>query len=335
MNAFGNIFRIQLYGESHGPCVGLVLDGVPPGIPLSPDDFIEDIDRRRPGAAGTTARREEDIPKILSGWFNGYTTGSPMHIQFANTDVRSSDYDHLRKAPRPGHADFVAHQKFSGYEDYRGGGHFSGRLTLPLVAAGVVAKKICDPMTFSARLEEAGGDPSIWPAIEQAASEGDSVGGLVDCIIDKVPTGLGEPFFNSLESSLAHAIFSIPAVKGIEFGAGFRSAKMKGSEWNDVLADASGKTITNHAGGINGGISNGNPITFRIAVKPTSSIRKEQVTYDWEKGEPVRLSVSGRHDACIALRVPVVVEAVSALVVADYLLLQKLWRVGQKGAGNQ
>jgi chorismate synthase len=335
MNALGSIFRIQLYGESHGPCVGVVIDGVPPGIPLSPDDFFGDIDRRRPGAKGTTSRREDDIPLILSGWFNGFTTGSPMHLQFSNNDVRSADYEHLRKTPRPGHADFVARTKFAGYEDYRGGGHFSGRLTLPLVAAGVVAKKICAPMTFEARLEEAGGDPAIFPAIEQAVDEGDSIGGLVVCEIDKVPIGLGEPFFNSVESNLAHAIFSIPAVKGIEFGAGFKSTKMKGSQWNDVLADASGKTITNHAGGINGGISNGNPIVFRLAIKPTSSIRKEQRSYDLEKGELSRVVVSGRHDACIALRVPVVVEAVSALVLADFLLLPGACRDDRKGVGNK
>ncbi len=322
MNAFGQEFRVMIYGESHGPSVGIIVDGVPPGIALKNEDFIADLDRRRPGSAGTTTRKEEDLPKLISGVFNEFTTGSPLNIQFENRDVRSIDYSAIKNHPRPGHADFVAYKKYKGYNDYRGGGHFSGRLTVALVAAGVIAKKIIQPMHIEAILSEAGGQTDISKAVEQAINQEDSIGGIVSCRVVNVPIGLGEPFFNSVESQISHLIFSIPAVKGIEFGSGFAAARMKGSEHNDPIIDSSGKTASNFAGGINGGITNGNDIQFRVAIKPTSSIRKEQESLNLEKELIETFQIEGRHDACIALRVPVIVEAVTAIVLADLHLTQ-------------
>jgi chorismate synthase len=322
MNSFGTDFRITIYGESHGIAVGIIIDGVPAGISLKPDDFLSDINMRKPGAKGTTSRMEEDVPKLISGVFNERTTGAPLHIQFDNKDVRSGDYEQIKNHPRPGHADFVAFKKFKGFNDYRGGGHFSGRLTLPLVAAGVIAKKIIDPILVNAKVIEVGGRQDIETAVQEALNEKDSIGGVVGCSIVNVPIGLGEPFFNSLESMISHLIFSIPSVKGIEFGSGFAASKMKGSEHNDRILDASGKTSSNFAGGINGGISNGNEIYFRVAIKPTSSIQKEQESFNLISNKLDLIEAKGRHDACIALRVPVVVEAVAAIVMADFYLQQ-------------
>ena len=366
MNAFGNIFRVSIFGESHGEQIGVVVDGLAPGIPLSEADFAADIARRRSGAKGTTPRVEADEPQILSGVYEGYTTGAPLAIVFHNTNTRSQP---------------------------RGGGHFSGRLTLPVVAAGVIAKKLlfatiagatrgrvqfrCD-----AKLVEIGGiaDPAQWEAaLDQAQQEGDSLGGVVECVVSGVPAGLGEPFWDSVESRLSHALFAIPGVRGVEFGDGFAAARMKGSEHNDVYAPAGcgghghggchehgadhegcchehgegegcchgGEEhdheggcchegeghheggccghhrnrlvtpATNHAGGVNGGITNGNPLVFRVAFKPTSSIAKAQETYDFAKGEMTSLQVPGRHDTCFALRTPVIVEAMAAIVLAD------------------
>lgn len=324
MNRFGRIFTLQIYGESHGPEVGILMDGVPPGTSLSESDFIKDIGRRKPGRKGTTPRVEADMPIISSGVLNGRTTGTPLHLSFKNTNVKSEDYKGLRDHPRPGHADYVAEVKYKGYQDPRGGGHFSGRLTLCLVAAGVVAKKILgSSVSLNAQLVEAGGSKSIDEAIDMALESGDSVGGLVSCKVNGINAGLGEPFFDSLESLLAHALFSIPAVKGVEFGSGFKAASMKGSEHNDLIENEKGKTTTNHAGGINGGITNGNQLTMRVAFKPPSSIPKAQATYDFKSGAKKNLKIKGRHDACIALRAPVVVEAVVACVLADLLLLRK------------
>ncbi len=320
MNSFGRIFSLSIYGESHGKAIGVVVDGCPPGIPLKEEDFATDLDRRKSGAKGTTPRTEEDKPFIMSGVFNGMTTGAPIHVMFQNTNMRSQDYDQLKDTPRPGHADYVAQLKYKGFNDHRGGGHFSGRLTLSLVAAGVVAKKIIPKITIEARLIEAGGQTNISAAVDKALESGDSVGGIVECRVNHVPAVLGEPFFDSLESQLSHICFSIPAIKGIEFGSGFKAAAMKGSEHNDaILAD--GTTKTNHAGGINGGISNGNELVFRVAVKPTSSISKRQQTANLSSGEMLDLEIKGRHDACIALRAPVVLEAVTAIVLADNVLL--------------
>lgn len=322
MNSYGNKFRISVFGESHGEMIGVVMDGVPAGLPLSPDDFMEDLSRRKSGSKGTTPRMEGDIPSIASGVFDGYTTGAPLAVLFKNENTISRDYSQFREIPRPGHADFTAGVKFNSFNDIRGGGHFSGRLTLTLVAAGVIAKKIIGSINVNASITSIGGvsDASQWDGILGAAmAEGDSVGGVVECVCSNVPAGLGEPFFNSLESEIAHLAFSIPGVRGIEFGDGFAAAAMKGSEHNDCFIDAAGHTATNGAGGINGGISNGNPVVFRIAVKPTSSISKVQNTLNFTTGKLEEFSVKGRHDACIALRCPVIVEAIAAIALAQHL----------------
>ena len=326
MNSFGRIFRVSIFGESHGTNVGVIVDGCPAGIALSENDLSDDLARRKSGAKGTTPRQESDKPRIVSGLFNGYTTGAPLTILFDNENTRSGDYSHLTTHPRPGHADWVAAQKFNGFQDYRGGGHFSGRITLGLVAAGVIAKKTLDGVQIDARIRELGGcnDPAQFDQIvEEAIDRQDSVGGIVECTVKGAPAGWGEPFFDSAESFISHAVFAIPAIKGIEFGAGFAAARMRGSENNDPIVEASGKTATNHAGGINGGISNGNPIVFRAAVKPTPSISTPQQTLNLENEKIEDLVVKGRHDACIALRVPVVVEAVTAIALADLALVHR------------
>jgi chorismate synthase len=328
MNTFGKLFKISIFGESHGESVGIVIDGCPAGIPLTHSDFNEDFSRRKSGARGTTPRREPDIPRIMSGVFNERTTGAPVMIMFENTNTRSGDYSKLTETPRPGHADFTAQQKFGGYQDYRGGGHFSGRLTLGLVAAGVIAKKIIDPVRVDATLIEAGGSSDIEAAIDRAVEARDSIGGIVECTVRKVPVGLGEPFFDSVEALLSHMVFSIPAIKGIEFGSGFGAAKMTGAAHNDNIVSVLGVTETNHAGGINGGITNGNEIVFRVAVKPTSSTHQVQRTMNMKSGQMEDLAVEGRHDTCIALRVPVVVEAATSIVVADLMMqAQKINRI--------
>jgi len=328
MNSFGTLFRIGIYGESHGTSVGVVVDGCPAGIALSVSDFDAELARRKSGAVGTTPRKEPDQARIMSGVFDGYSTGAPLMVQFDNTNTRSRDYSNLKDTPRPGHADFTAHQKFGGYQDYRGGGHFSGRLTLALVAAGVIAKKIIAPTRLKASILELGGSSELEEAVNKAVKEEDSIGGIIECRIGEVPTALGEPFFNSVEAVMSHMIFSIPAIKGIEFGSGFAAAKMKGSEHNDNFIATDGTTETNHAGGINGGISNGNEIVFRVAVKPTSSTHQTQRTMNMDKGKMEDLSIEGRHDTCIALRVPVVVEAAAAIVMADFMLqAQKAGRI--------
>jgi len=319
MNSFGNRFRVSIFGESHGPLLGITIDGCKPGVPLSETDFTDDIRRRQPGARGTTPRVEADQPRIVSGWFNGYTTGAPLTIVFENQNIKSGDYDHILKQPRPGHADWVAKMKFDGFNDHRGGGHFSGRLTLALVAAGVVAKKMIGAIQISARLVEAGGNSDIEAAIARAIEEKDSIGGIIECVASPMPIGIGEPFFDSVESMLAHAAFAIPAVKGIEFGSGFAAAKMKGSEHNDRITSLDGKTATNHAGGINGGLTNGNDLVFRVVVKPTSSTSQPQQTINFESGKLEELMIGGRHDTCIALRVPVVLEAITAIVLAGFM----------------
>ena len=345
MNTFGNKFRVSIFGESHGPRIGVTLDGVLPGIPLSEADFTKDLARRKAGAPGTTPRIEADEPEIVSGVYEGKTTGAPLTILFKNENTRSQDYEQFRKNPRPGQADFTANLKFGGFNDPRGGGHFSGRLTLAVVAAGVVAKKMMYFAQFHAELTEIGGltDPSAWPeALKAAQAEGDSLGGVVECQVGGLPIGLGEPFWNSVESQISHAIFAIPGVRGIEFGDGFAASRMKGSEHNDPVPEheccgghhheegeehechchgeheheeghhCCGRhkhpqpPVTNHAGGINGGITNGNEVVFRVAFKPTSSIAKA--------------GIPGRHDVCFALRTPVIVEAMAAIVLVDLAL---------------
>ncbi len=325
MNSFGTIFRTTIFGESHGEYVGINIDGCPAGLPLTVEDFIADIERRKPGAKGTTPRVEADIPQIITGVFSGKTTGAPITILFENNNTKSADYEKQRDVPRPGHADFVASKKFGGFEDYRGGGHFSGRLTVCLVAAGVIAKKLLSRLGIyaNATILEIGGEADLEKGLQKAIDAKDTIGGIVQCTVKNMPIGLGSPFFDSAESLISHAVFAIPAVKGIEFGAGFAAAKMFGSEHNDALLDTKGTTKTNHAGGIVGGITNGNDIVFRVVIKPTSSTPKPQKTLNLASGQIQDFSVKGRHDLCIALRVPVVLEAVTAFVLADLLLQEQ------------
>ena len=347
MNTFGRRYRVSIFGESHGELIGVTLDGVPAGLELCEEDFTEDILRRKSGAKGTTPRIEADQPMIVSGVFEGHTTGAPLTIVFKNTNTHSSDYSLFAAMPRPGHADLTAALKWDDCQDPRGGGHFSGRLTLPIVAAGVVAKKMLSDLTMldetpcnavNAQIVELGGIalkdvstsldmtdkqlPQEWKdAIDQAIKDGDSLGAIVECTVPNIDPGYGEPFWDSVESQIAHAVFAIPGVRAIEFGDGFHAAAMKGSEHNDSIGE-DGRPTKNGAGGINGGITNGAPINFRIAFKPTSSIRKAQQTFNFATGQMDTLEVPGRHDACFALRAPVVVEAMTAIVLADLALVK-------------
>jgi len=324
MNSTGRLFRIHIFGESHGESVGVCIDGCPAGLALPIDDFLPDLERRKGGIQkGTTPRQEEDLPIFKSGLFNGITTGSPITILFENKNTRSADYEKQRAVPRPGHADFVAHKKFGGFEDYRGGGPFSARLTVGLVAAGVIAKKLLREARVTANILEIGGEKDLDKGLQKAIDAKDSIGGIIECRVSGLPTGLGEPFFDSVESLLAHMAFAIPAVRGVEFGTGFAAARMFGSEHNDAIEDREGHTRTNHAGGVVGGLTNGNELVFRIAIKPTSSTPKEQQTLNWETGRVEPFSVKGRHDLCVALRAPVILEAVTAIVLADLLLLEQ------------
>jgi chorismate synthase len=323
MNSFGVVFRVTIFGESHGPAIGVVLDGCPPGLAIKADDFLTDLSKRQSGSAGTTKRREPDIPEILSGVNEGVTTGAPITIITRNSDKISADYDEFKNIPRPGHADFVSRIKHSGYSDMRGSGHFSGRITWGIVAAGVVAKKITESSGITAKLVSAGGSEDIEKAINEAIELNDTIGGIIECRVKNPPVALGEPFFYSFESALSHIIFSIPAIKGIEFGSGFASAAMKGSQHNDAFINEAGNTLTNNAGGINGGITNGNEIIFRIVVKPTSSTGVDQKTFNFKERSMTTLKVRGRHDTCIALRMPVIVEAATAIAMADLTLIDR------------
>ena len=378
MNTFGRKLRVTIFGESHGEAVGVVLDGVPAGLELDRTDFEKDIARRKSGAKGTTSRTEKDVPQILSGVFEGHTTGAPIAIIFRNENRRPQDYNRFAAMPRPGHADQTAAIRWDDCNDPRGGGHFSGRLTLPVVAAGVIAKKILADTTIldetpvpvngiSARIVELGGIPEChversetsvkeilrfaqndtpeiqndtaemqndneqtrknelsaeWrDAIENAVKEGDSLGAVIECVVPEIDPGYGEPFWDSVESQIAHAMFSIPGVRGIEFGDGFKAAAMKGSEHNDPIGE-DGRPTKNGAGGVNGGLTNGAPLRFRVAFKPTSSIARPQQTFNFATGEMDVLEVKGRHDVCFALRCPVIVEAMAAIVLADLALLR-------------
>ena len=476
MNSFGRIFKVSIFGESHGECVGITIDGCPAGLSLSPEDLLPDLERRKGGKQkGTTPRQEEDFPIFKSGIFNGKTTGFPITILFENKNIRSEDYAKQRSIPRPGHADWVAHQKFGGNEDYRGGGHFSARLTAGIVAAGAIAKKlmknyltsehpdipgyisnsqeqwmyssdhakfnrkhqtpaeeklwdelrnrklagfkfrrqhpleayipdfvclekklvvevdggyhndeeqkkideirtktleknnyrfirftnddvlnktawvleeiknyliaesdspsplerelegeVLEPqVTIHAEVIEIGGEKDLEKGLQKAIDAKDSVGGILECRVNGLPVGLGEPWFDSVESSLAHLVFAIPAVRGVEFGTGFAAAKMFGSEHNDAIMEMGGKTKTNHAGGVVGGITNGNELVFRLAIKPTSSTPKEQESLNWDTEQVEKFSIKGRHDLCVALRAPVIVEAVTALVLVDFMMLEQ------------
>jgi len=323
MNSFGKLFRISVLGESHGDCVGITIDGCPAGLSISENDFLSDMERRKGGKQkGTTPRQESDIPIIKSGIFNGRTTGFPITILFENNNTRSEDYAKQRSIPRPGHADMTANQKFGGYEDYRGGGHFSARLTVGIVAAGVIAKKLIPQIKIEAVIAEIGGEKDLEKGLQKAIKAKDSIGGIIACRASGLPYGLGEPYFDSIESVLSHIIFAVPAVKGIEFGAGFKAAKMFGSTHNDAIIDSTGKTKTNNAGGIVGGITNGNDLVFRVAIKPTSSTPKEQYSLNWESLKMEKFSIKGRHDLCVALRAPVIIEAITAIVLTDFMLLE-------------
>lgn len=322
-NSFGNIFRITIFGASHAEHVGITIEGIPQGIALSADMFRADIDRRRPTLTAETARREEDTPIIEGLSPDGATTGKAITITFRNSDKRSGDYSHLRRHPRPSHADLVQLRKYGENADIAGGGMASGRMTVALVAAGVVAKRVLTETSFATSLVSVNGvsDSSQFNDIITTASrERDSVGGVVECRVKGIKPALGEPFFDSVESVISHLLFSIPGVKGVEFGDGFAGSAKRGSERNDLIIDKNGTTLTNNEGGINGGITNGNEIVVRVAIKPTPSITKTQNTYNFESNTTTPLTIGGRHDACIARRAVVVVEAMVAVALADLLL---------------
>ena len=326
MNSFGQNLRLSIWGESHGKSVGVCLDGVPVGIALCEDDFMADLNRRRSGALGTTPRSEQDTPQIISGVFNGHTTGAPLSILFQNKDRDSNAYNNLTHHFRPSHADMVANDKYKGYNDPRGGGHFSGRITVALVAAGVVAKRIVSNTSINGRIIEIGGcnDASRFDEIIlDAMADNDSVGGVIECRATGVERGIGEPFFNSVESVISHLLFSIPAVKGVEFGSGFEVARSRGSVNNDPIVDGEGKTASNNAGGIDGGICSGNELVVRVAMKPTPSISQIQQSYDATSDSIQPLVIEGRHDACIVQRAAVVVEAAVAIAIADLSLTRR------------
>lgn len=329
MNSFGSLFRVHIYGESHGSGIGVLIDGVPSGIKLTLEDFTKDLSKRKSGKIGTTPRKEDDIPNIISGVFNDFTTGAPINIFFENKNTDSKVYTDFKSHPRPGHADFSATKKYSGFNDIRGGGHFSGRLTLALVAAGVIAKKILNDFIFSSEIESIGilnkleFDKKLENYLLETAHSGDSLGGTISLTIKNVPIGLGEPFFDSVESVLSSIIFSIPGIKGIEFGAGFKGTEFLGSKFNDCFIDKSGKTSSNNNGGINGGITNGNDIFLKVAVKPTSSIFKPQETFNFKDKNIQSLKINGRHDVAFLLRVPIVLENAVAIALADLYLQNK------------
>ncbi len=319
MNSFGNIFRITLYGESHGKEIGIVVDGCPAGIPLAENDMLTDIERRKAGGYATSTRTENDIPEIRSGIYRGHTTGAPIMIAFRNENFRDEDYQ-FDGFFRPGHADYAAYRKYNGYNNPLGGGQFSGRMTLPIVAAGCIAKKIIHNVEISASIL-----PECLKNVERALPD-DSAGGIIECRIRNLDAGIGEPFFNSLESVISHAMFSIPGAKAIEFGNGIASASMFGSEYNDCIVSSDGKTATNNCGGINGGISNGNEIIFRTYFHPTPSIDKKQHTFNFETKQMQDFEIQGRHDVCYALRTPVIVEALTAIVITDLTLTSGQWK---------
>lgn len=325
MNSYGTLFKVTLYGESHQEAIGVVIDGIPAGIEIDESKITSDLKKRQAGAIGTTTRIEPDLFKITSGVFKGYSTGSPIHLMIENVNTRSKDYEHLVNQPRPGHADFVSNIKYKGFQDYRGGGRFSGRLTAALVAAGAIAKMVI-PFELSNELIQVGTltDLSkIDEYLDSIVKQGDSVGGLIEVKAKHMIVGLGEPFFNKLDAEIAKMMFSIPAVKGVEIGTGFKGLEMFGSSFNDEFIDEKGKTATNNSGGVSGGISNGNDLVVRVMIKPTSSIQKSQETYSFETNQKETLQIGGRHDVCIARRAGIVLENALAIVLADLYLINK------------
>ena len=336
-SSFGKNIKVTIFGESHGPAIGCVLTGFPAGFAPDMDKVAAFMQRRASrGQAGATARSEEDLPEVLSGLFEGKTCGTPIAAVIRNNNTRSSDYANLSVCPRPGHADLTWNAKTNGANDYRGGGHASGRLTAPMCFAGALAKQYLESqgVTVEAGIcsikdhqisddrDEFGLDEEARKIIGEAQKAGDSVGGIIECAITGLPMGLGSPIFDGVENKLSQAIFGIPAVKGIEFGSGFSGTKLMGSQNNDAFTYQNGKPVTktNNAGGILGGITNGMPVTFRVAVKPTPSIAKEQQTVDLDKKKDASLEIKGRHDACIVPRALPVVEAIAALTALDLLL---------------
>lgn len=356
-NTFGQKLKVTIFGESHGVAIGCVIDGLPAGISIDWDAVRQDMARRAPGSSAlATPRKEKDAFEILSGYFNDHTTGTPLAMEIRNGNQHSKDYDILKDNMRPGHADYTGHVKYGGFNDYRGGGHFSGRITAPLTFAGSIARQVLSAkgihigahVTHIAGIEDRRFDPlgeseetfaslrkeklpvltkdvgeKMEEAILDAKAEGDSVGGIVECMVTGLSAGLGDPFFDSLESELSHMMFSIPAVKGIEFGDGFGLAAMKGSAANDCMHWANGKveTTTNHNGGILGGISSGSPVIFRLAIKPTASIGKSQPTVNLAEKKGTLLTIGGRHDPCIIPRAIPVIETAAAFVILDEVLV--------------
>lgn len=331
MNSFGKLFKIHIYGESHGEALGIILDGVPAGIYIDNNMIYDAISKRKPNRVGTTKRIEEDIPIFTSGILNGYTTGAPIHIMFKNNNIQSKVYKDFKNHPRPGHADFTATQKYKGFNDLRGGGTFSGRLTLPIVVAGTIAKLILKESNLIYRTDiKSLGKLNNFPSKEDIDSytkeimlDGDSIGGTVQTIVENIPSSLGEPFFYSVESCLSSILFSIPGIKGVEFGSGFEGVHKLGSQFNDIIITESGKTATNNSGGINGGITNGNPLIISVAVRPTASIFKQQNCYNFSEKKIVPLSIEGRHDVAFILRIPIVIESAIAIGLADLYLCNK------------
>ncbi len=358
-NSFGNSISVSLFGESHGEQIGVLIDGLAPGLEVNMDYIRSQLELRKPHGRISTQRVETDEPRVVSGVFEGKTTGTPVCILFDNSNTQSKDYSKTKDLMRPGHADYTAIQKYHGFADYRGGGHFSGRLTTPIVAAGAIVldalkrKGIeigthikecggftdvlfadCDLADLNRNISEVNGKQfpvldeavakEMYAYMEAAALDGDSVGGVLETVVTGLPAGLGEPWFDSMESMLSHGIFSIPAVKGIEFGKGFAFAQMKGSEANDAFEMVEDKVVTktNNNGGINGGITNGMPVLFSTVVKPTPSIYKKQETVNMETKENVTMQIQGRHDPAIIHRARVVVDSMTALVIADMLALR-------------
>jgi chorismate synthase len=319
MNSFGQNIRFQIFGESHSHSIGGILDGIPSGIKVDFQLIQSNLERRKSNSFATTPRKETDEVQFFSGIKNGITTGTPIGFALENKTHKPEDY-HFEKTPRPGHSDFTQMMKYGENADISGGGHSSGRLTAALIVAGSIAQMAISLVKFEAKIEEIGGKKDWEELLKKTAEEGDSLGGIVSCTISGIPAGIGEPFFRSVESALSQMMFSIPGVKAIEFGAGFLSAEMLGSEFNDPIIDKSGKTSTNNTAGISGGITNGNDIYFRLAFRPTSSIKKPQKTINLETGETQDLQVEGRHDVCYTLRTPVIVECASALAIADLMI---------------
>lgn len=355
-STYGDKIKLTIFGESHGNAIGMVLNGIPAGLPVDMEELQSFLNRRAPGRNDyATSRKEADTPEFLSGILGGYTCGGPIAAIIRNTNTQSSDYDNLKNCPRPGHADYTAQIKYRGFQDAAGGGHFSGRLTAPLCIAGGLCKQWLKMQGIEIgahilsigciedtpqRLDSINPQLSLiqtdFPVINQNAGtkmqelivsvkkDGDSVGGIIQCYIIGLPIGLGGPLFGGLEGKIAQAIYGIPAVKGIDFGAGFSASLMRGSENNDAFTFKDGQvaTSTNHAGGILGGISNGMPVIFRAAFKPTPSIAIPQQTVNTETKEQVTIQVAGRHDPCIVPRAVPVVEAAAAIAIYDTLLNQ-------------